>query len=207
MGYHHITSGHLDVLKEIGNIGAGHAATSLSFLLDKKIDMKVPAVDMVSFDEMTELAGGAETIVVGIFLRIQGEVTGNMFFLLPLEQATRYVQIMLKDPSHTFQEPPYEDIALSAIQELGNIVSGAYLSSLSDFTGLSIQSSVPAVSVDMAGAMVGYGLLEISKVGDHALVIDTALNEEGTQGVKGNFYLILDPESFSIVFNSLGVDA
>ncbi|MGX1264622.1 chemotaxis protein CheC [Rossellomorea marisflavi] len=207
MEYNRITTKHLDVLKEIGNIGAGHAATSLSFLLDKKIDMKVPAVDMVSFDEMTELAGGAETIVVGIFLRVQGEVTGNMFFLLPLEQATRYVQIMLKDPSQTFYEPPYEDIALSAIQELGNIVSGAYLSSLSDFTGLTIHSSVPAVSVDMAGAMVGYGLIEISKVGDHALVIDTALNEEGTQGIKGNFYLILDPESFSTVFNSLGVDA
>ncbi|KZE49833.1 chemotaxis protein CheC [Rossellomorea marisflavi] len=207
MEYNNITTGHLDVLKEIGNIGAGHAATSLSSLLDKKIDMKVPAVDMVSFDEMTELAGGAETIVVGIFLRIQGEVTGNMFFLLPLEQATRYVQIMLKDPSYTFQKPPYEDIALSAIQELGNIVAGAYLSSLSDFTGLSIHPSVPAVSVDMAGAMVGYGLLEISRVGDHALVIDTALNEEGSKGIKGNFYLILDPESFSIVFNSLGVDA
>lgn len=207
MEYNNITTGHLDVLKEIGNIGAGHAATSLSSLLDKKIDMKVPAVDMVSFDEMTELAGGAETIVVGIFLRIQGEVTGNMFFLLPLEQATRYVQIMLKDPSYTFHKPPYEDIALSAIQELGNIVAGAYLSSLSDFTGLSIHPSVPAVSVDMAGAMVGYGLLEISRVGDHALVIDTALNEEGTKGIKGNFYLILDPESFSIVFNSLGVDA
>lgn len=207
MEYNNITTGHLDVLKEIGNIGAGHAATSLSSLLDKKIDMKVPAVDMVSFDEMTELAGGAETIVVGIFLRIQGEVTGNMFFLLPLEQATRYVQIMLKAPSYTFHKPPYEDIALSAIQELGNIVAGAYLSSLSDFTGLSIHPSVPAVSVDMAGAMVGYGLLEISRVGDHALVIDTALNEEGTKGIKGNFYLILDPESFSIVFNSLGVDA
>lgn len=60
-----ITSFHLDVLKEIGNIGAAHAATALSDLLGKKIDMKVPKVEMVPFHEMMELAGGSETVVVG----------------------------------------------------------------------------------------------------------------------------------------------
>ena len=76
---------HLDVLKEVGNIGAAHAATSLSQLLDRKIDMHVPNVKLVSFDEMFDLAGGAETIVAGIFLRIEGDLSGSMFFVLPLD--------------------------------------------------------------------------------------------------------------------------
>ncbi len=79
-----ITDMHLDVLKEVGNIGAAHAATSLSQLLNRKIDMHVPNVKLVSFDEMFDLAGGAETIVAGIFLRIEGDLSGSMFFVLPV---------------------------------------------------------------------------------------------------------------------------
>ena len=85
-----ITDMHLDVLKEIGNIGAAHAATSLSQLLDRKIDMYVPNVELVSFDEMFDLAGGAETIVAGIFLRIEGDFSGSMFFVLPLESCKSF---------------------------------------------------------------------------------------------------------------------
>ena len=80
-----ITDMHLDVLKEIGNIGAAHAATSLSQLLDRKIDMHVPNVELVSFDEMFDLAGGAEEVVAGIFLRIEGDLSGSMFFVLSIE--------------------------------------------------------------------------------------------------------------------------
>ncbi|MCM3637854.1 chemotaxis protein CheC [Sporosarcina luteola] len=84
-----ITDMHLDVLKEIGNIGAAHAATSLSQLLGRKIEMHVPKVSLVSFDEMFELAGGAERIVAGIYLRIQGDLSGSMFFVLPIDSANR----------------------------------------------------------------------------------------------------------------------
>lgn len=77
--YNRITSLHLDVLKEIGNIGAAHAATALSGLLNTKIDMRVPKVQMVSFDEMMEFAGGAESVVAGIYLRIEGDAKGECF--------------------------------------------------------------------------------------------------------------------------------
>ncbi len=92
-----ITSLHLDVLKEIGNIGAAHAATSLSDLLGKKIDMRVPNVEMVNFTDMMELAGGSETVVVGIYLRIEGDVEGSMFFILPIEQASRFIKRLIHD--------------------------------------------------------------------------------------------------------------
>lgn len=210
MGYNkRISTIHLDILKEIGNIGAGHAATALSTLLDKKIDMKVPSVKVVSFDEMMEMAGGPDNVVVSVFLRIEGDAPGSMFFLLPLEQASRFIRTMLKDDSFSFDHPPYSELGLSAMQELGNILSGSYLSSLSDFTQLHLWPSVPALSIDMAGAIIGFGLLEISQVSDYAIVIDTALKEddvEDSESVKGHFFLLPDPQSFENIFQALGVE-
>lgn len=208
MGYiNDIDSIKLDVLREIGNIGAGHAATSLSKLLNKKIDMKVPDVQIVTFDEMMEMAGGADNIVAGVFLRIEGDVPGSMFFILPLEQATKFVQDMIGDTSVNFALP-YDELSVSALQELGNILSGSYLSSLSDFTQLSLYPSVPALAIDMVGAIVTYGLVEHSQVSDYAIVINTELNGEDiklSDTVNGHFFLLPDPDSFSTLFQSLGV--
>ncbi|MBS4189253.1 chemotaxis protein CheC [Bacillus sp. FJAT-49705] len=204
----HISSMHLDILKEIGNIGAGHAATALSKLLNKKIDMKVPDVRVVSFDEMMNMMGGADNVVAGVFLRIEGDAPGNMFFVLPVEQATHFIQEMIGDESFSLELPPYNEIGISAFQELGNILSGSYLSSLSDFTNLSLYPSVPALSIDMAGAIISFGLIELSQVSDYAIVIDTALtDDEGIdlESVKGHFFLLPDPESFETIFTSLGV--
>ncbi|MFE8699098.1 chemotaxis protein CheC [Cytobacillus sp. FJAT-54145] len=202
------TSMHLDVLKEVGNIGAGNAVTALSKLLNKKVDMKVPNVRVVSFDEMMEMAGGAENIVASVFLRIEGDAPGSMFFVLPLQQATTFIQQMIGDTSFNFENPPYNELAISALQELGNILSGSYLASLSDLTKLSLYPSVPALSIDMVGAIISFGLIELSQVSDYAIVIDTALNEDNegiSESVKGHFFLLPDPDSFDIIFKSLGV--
>lgn len=198
---------HLDILREIGNIGAGNAATSLSTLLNKKIDMKVPNVRIVSFDEMMDLAGGPETVVAGVFLRIEGDAPGSIFFILPLPQASFFIHQMTEESDFSFERPPYSEIAMSALQELGNILSGSYLSALSDFTRLNLYPSVPALSIDMAGATLGYGLIELSQVSDYAIVIDTALSEDGSDAnsVNGHFFLLPDPDSFQIIFASLGV--
>lgn len=203
-----INSLHLDILREIGNIGAGNAATALSKLLNKKIDMKVPNVEIVSFDEMMDMAGGSDNIAAGVFLRIEGDAPGSMFFMLPLEQATNFIRDMIGDETVQLAEPPYEELALSALQELGNILSGSYLSALSDFTNLSLYPSVPALAIDMVGAIVSYGLIELSQVSDYAIVINTALNEDEksiSETVKGHFFLLPDPDSFHTLFESLGV--
>ncbi|XJZ28520.1 chemotaxis protein CheC [Bacillota bacterium Lsc_1132] len=206
----HFTSLHLDLLREIGNIGAGNSATALSKLLNKKIEMKVPNVEIVSFDEMVEMAGGAENVVASVFLRIEGEAPGSMFFVLPLTQATHFIQQMIGDTQFSFEAPPYNEMALSALQELGNILSGSYLTALSDFTHLTLYPSVPALGIDMVGAIISFGLIEYSRVCDYAIVIDTALNEEDAlvpECVRGHFFLLPDPDSFSILFNALGVAA
>lgn len=203
-----ITSMHLDVLKEIGNIGAAHAATALSDLLNKKIDMRVPKVEMVTFNDMMELAGGSETVVVGIFLRIEGEAEGSMFFVLPIEQANRFIRRLIYDETFDFNYPPVSEIGLSAMQEMGNILSGSYLSALSDFTGLKIYPTVPGLSVDMFGAIISTGLIELSQVGDTVIVINTSIFEEDyseEEAVRGHFFLLPDPDSFESLFKALGV--
>ena len=203
-----ITSLHLDVLKEIGNIGAAHAATALSDLLNKKIDMRVPKVEMVSFNDMMELVGGSEHVVVGIFLRIEGDVEGSMFFVLPIEQGNRFIRRLIHDESFDFANPPVQELGLSAMQEMGNILSGSYLSALSDFTGLKIYPTVPGLSVDMFGAIISIGLIELSHISDHVIVINTTIlddEQEDAESVSGHFFLLPDPDSFDAIFRALGV--
>ncbi|WP_027408707.1 chemotaxis protein CheC [Anoxybacteroides tepidamans] len=203
----HLNADHIDILREIGNIGAGNAATALSQLLNKKIEMNVPSVQIVSFDEMMDLVGGAEQVVAAVFLRIEGEAPGNMFFVLSLSQAERFVKQMTGEHGFSFSSQQSE-LGLSALQELGNILAGSYLSALADFTHLKLYPSVPALTVDMIGAILQYGLLELSRVGDYAIVIDTAVHEEQEpqDSVNGHFFLLPDPDSFAPIFRSLGVE-
>ncbi|MNV90376.1 CheY-P phosphatase CheC [compost metagenome] len=96
------------------------------------------------------------------------------------------------------------EMELSALSEIGNILAGSYLSSLADFTSLSMYPTVPALAMDMAGAILSYGLLQFGQMGDDALLIDTTFFE-GKNEIEGQFFLIPDPESFPKIFKSLGV--
>ncbi|HHY74647.1 MAG TPA: chemotaxis protein CheC [Bacillus bacterium] len=204
----HIRSHHLDILKEVGNIGAGNAATALSKILGKKIDMNVPNVRIVSFDEMMDLVGGSEKVIASVFLRIEGDAPGSIYFMLPLEQARKYIKQMTGEENFSFENPPYSELSVSALQELGNILSGSYLSALSDFTKLDFYPSVPALGIDMVGAILSYGLMEVSQESDFVIVIDTAVSEDDDfthASVRGHFFLLLDPGSFEKIFSALGV--
>ncbi|SFM30227.1 chemotaxis protein CheC [Salibacterium qingdaonense] len=204
----HIQPVHLDVLQEAGNIGAGNAATALSQLLNKKIDLHVPSVRMVDFQAMQAIAGGEEEVVAAAFLRITGEAPGSMFFILQKEEAEELAYTLTGKKVNIIDDS-FDELAASALRELGNILAGAYLSALADFTGLSMQPSVPSLAVDMAGAVISEGLLEVSTKGDHAIVIDTEMEEAGnnnTDAVTGQFFLLPDPDAFEKIFKSLGVE-
>ncbi|MBO8170995.1 MAG: chemotaxis protein CheC [Bacillaceae bacterium] len=191
-----------DVLKEVGNIGAGNAATALSQLINKEIDMKVPQVSVLPITEIAGEVGGADALVVAVFLRILGDVPGYMFFVLNEQSARNLVKQMTGVQSEP--DDVFSDMEISALNEVGNILSGSYLSSMADLTGLNMQPSVPAIAIDMAGAILSYGLVEISQSGDYALMIDTSffgLEEE----VTGHFFLLPDPDSFEKLFSALGV--
>ncbi|WP_028611015.1 chemotaxis protein CheC [Paenibacillus harenae] len=192
----------LDVLKEVGNIGAGNAATALSRLLDKPVDMAVPKVSLLPFEEVADRVGGSEQIVIAVYLRVEGEAPGNMFFIIEEESGKRILRQLLS--MYTEEPNGYSEMELSALCEIGNILAGSYLSSLADFTHLAMAPSVPAIAVDMAGAILSYGLMQYGEMGDSALLIETTFLEDH-QSLEGHFFLIPDPESFDKIFRSLGV--
>ncbi|WP_040948695.1 chemotaxis protein CheC [Gorillibacterium massiliense] len=192
----------LDVLKEVGNIGAGHAATALSRLLEKPVDMQVPQVKLVPFEEIADSVGGPENVVLAVFLRVEGDTPGNMFFILPLDSAKKLLYKfagLIPTGGDGFSE-----LELSAMNEIGNILAGSYLSSLADLTHLQMVPTVPSLAVDMAGAILSYGLLQFGHMGDQALFIDTKFLQNG-DAVEGHFFFIPDPESFNRIFVALGV--
>lgn len=191
-----------DVLREIGNIGAGNATTALSQLINAKIEMKVPKVEMLEFKEISEILGGAERLVAGILITLQGQAEGMMMFVLDQDSAHHLVNILLGKSVDNFDD--FTDMELSALNEIGNIIAGAYLSSLSALTNLTITSSVPYMAIDMAGAILSVPAIEFGKIGDKALLIQSQFGEED-QYINGYFILIPTLESYNLILSSLGL--
>lgn len=203
-----LTSYQLDVLKEVGNIGSGNAATALSKLLGTKVVMTTPSVRVISFEETLALVGGPEKLVVSVFLRIQGEAPGSMFFILPPVQAEKFVHQITGNTDFSLDGKYNRELGFSVLQETGNILSGSYLSALADLTELDMHASVPSLNIDMAGAILAEGLMEVSTTGDYATIIDTLIEEvsEDNQIIQGHFFLLPDSTSFTSIFSALGVE-
>lgn len=197
----------LDLLKEIGNIGAGNAATSMSQLINKRVDMQVPSVKIVEFDEVMEIIGGPEKLIVAIMFHIEGDTPGTVYFILSEEEAEQLVSRMMPGQDGSlFNGTDPNPFVVSILQEAGNILTGSYLTALSDFLKLDMQPSVPYFSFDMAGAILSAGLVELSQVTDLAIIIDTKINDnEVENGITGQFFFMPEPESLSKIFNSLGI--
>ena len=124
-----------DVLREIGNIGAGNAATALATMLGTKVDMTVPKVELVDFSDMGETLGGEEQIMAGIYLQISGDITGSIMFLLEEKSAHELVAHLMGTGDASFEEgQPFTEMEQSALSEIGNIIVGSYLNSLSRLT-------------------------------------------------------------------------
>lgn len=192
-----------DVLKEIGNIGAGNATTALSKLLNAKVDMKVPKIELLEFKDLSDLIGGAENIVVGILLTLEGSIDGMIMFILEKESAHKIVNMLMAGMEGGGGEE-FSEIELSALQEIGNIIAGAYLSSLSSLTSLTITSSVPYMAIDMAGAILSVPAIEFGKISDKALLIETEFGDKAA-AVNGYFILIPTLESYNAILTSLGL--
>lgn len=192
-----------DVLKELGNIGAGNATTALAKLINAKIDMKVPKVELLGFSDIAKVMGSEETVMVGILLMLEGDVNGMMMFLLEVESARNLVGKLMGIETNSDDEgKEFDSIQLSALNEIGNIITGAYLSALSDLTRLKIISSVPSLQIDMA-AILSIPAIEFSKIGDKVLLIETRFDDE--TAIDGYFILIPELESYDVILNSLGV--
>ncbi|MCR5793219.1 MAG: chemotaxis protein CheC [Lachnospiraceae bacterium] len=200
--YESIDTVEYDVLREIGNIGAGNATTALSQMLNIKIDMKVPNVDLLNFQELPNMFGGPENLIVGILLTLEGDIDGMMMFMLEKNSAHHIVNVLMGRSLTSVDE--FTDMDKSAMNEIGNIIAGAYLSSVSMLTNMQITSSVPYMAIDMAGAILSVPAIEFGKVGDKALVIKTQITENDVE-IDGYFVLIPTIEGYKKIMTSLGL--
>ena len=192
----------LDALREIGNVGAGNSATALSQIINHRIDMNVPEVSIVPLGDVPDLVGGPDTVVVGVFLRVYGSAPGNILFLLPRESAFLLVDMIMGKQRGSTQTLDFMDE--SALMEIGNILAGAYLNALFNLTQLSLLPSIPALAMDMAGAILSVVLIQLGQMGDHALVIETEFKTD-EEGIKGHFFLVPDPGSLDTMLTAVGV--
>lgn len=189
-----------DVLKEIGNIGAGNATTALAQMLQCKVDMKVPQVKLLSFSDVGILMGGEEQVMAGIYLLVEGDIRGSIMFLLEYHSARNLVAKLM---GMQCEGDEFTEMEMSALKEIGNIITGAYLNSLSTLTGLTIYPSVPDLSIDMAGAILSVPAIEFGTLRDKLLLIQTQFTDEIE--LDGYFILIPDMESYDKILNSLGM--
>ncbi len=192
---------YFDVLKELGNIGAGNAASSLAQMLQTKVDMKVPRVELLDFSELGEAMGGEEQIMAGIYLLVQGDITGSIMFLL--EERSAHTLVAKLMGTSAGDHAGFDEMESSALKEIGNIITGAYLNSLSAITNLTITESIPSLAVDMAGAILSVPAIEFGMVGDKMLLIQTSFTDD--EELNGYFILVPDLPSYSKLLQALGV--
>ncbi|MFW5971997.1 MAG: chemotaxis protein CheC [Bacillota bacterium] len=195
-----LTDIHRDALKEIGNIGAGNAATAFAQFLDTKIDMTAPSVSIVPMAEVPEVTGGIERKVVGVLLKVMGEAPSTILLVLS-ESSVEHLLKMVSFKNVDINN--IDEVEISAMKEIGNILSGSYLNAINQMTNLTLVQSVPAFAYDMAGAILSSSMISLSSESDYALMIETQFMNDGKE-IEAYFFLMPYPGSLEKILNSLG---
>ncbi|MDO4303092.1 MAG: chemotaxis protein CheC [Bacillota bacterium] len=202
-----LTNQYFDVLKELGNIGAGNATTALAQMINCKVDMSVPQVRLLEFKELGEIVGGEDQIMVGIYLQVEGDIEGSIMFILSKSAAAHLVNKlmcgMLGIDEESADDYQFGEMECSAIKEVGNIITGAYLNALSGLTNMKIYPSIPQLGIDMAGALLSVPAIEFGVLGDKILLIQTKFSDDVE--LDGYFILLPDMNSYEKILTSLGV--
>ena len=192
----------LDAIREVGNIGAAHAATVLSQLLNRKVSMTVPQVNILPLAEACDFVGGQEEPMVGIYLRVFGGAPSKILYLFPEDKALFLAGLLIDEPEKC--RNLLGEMEISALKEIGNILTGAYVYAFSTFTGINMLSSVPALAFDMVGAILNTILADLGEMGDYAVLIETKLTACDSS-IDGHFFLIPDPGALTTILEALGV--
>ena len=202
--FDNVNSMYFDVLKELGNIGAGNATTAIATMLNLTIDMKVPKVELKAVEDLGSAICPEEETIVGIFLEVQNDISGSMMFLLKLDSAHYLVNRLMGGMNMSeSQTGEFSEMELSAMKEIGNIIAGSYLSALSTMTNLVITPSIPYIAVDMAAAILSVPAIQFGQFGDNALLIETEFGDDVM--MEGYFILLPDEDSYDKILESLGI--
>ncbi|MCH5332332.1 MAG: chemotaxis protein CheC [Agathobacter sp.] len=192
---------YLDILREIGNIGAGNATTALAGMLNQTIQMNVPKVQLMEASQLSSAICPEEEVIVGVFLEVTMDITGSMMFLMRMDSAHYLVnKLMGRDPEC---RDDFTEMDMSAIKEIGNIITASYLTALSGMTNLKIAPSIPHVAIDMAGAILSVPAIQFGQFGNNALMIQTEFGDDVS--IDGYFILMPEEDSYEIILSSLGI--
>ena len=188
----------LDVLKEIGNIGSGNAATALSQLLGRSIDMQVPQVRLMDVADAIESLGSPDKLVVGILIRLKGDADGMIMFLLEEAFAKTIVTGIMGERSFSLYD-------ISVLSEIGNIMGGSYVNAIANLSGMVIDMSVPALTTDMLGAIMTVPATELSEAYERVLMISEQFLIDSVE-IQSDMLLIPTVESLRTLLGKLGVE-
>jgi chemotaxis protein CheC len=191
----------LDALREVSNMGAGHAATALSQMTNTRIMIKVPRLQVVPLEEVPEVVGNPDQVVAAVLMHMLGDLTGRTLLIFPRNAAMRLAEILLHREPGSAQV--FGELEQSAIKEAGNILSAAYMNALSDFMGLMLLPSVPSLVIDLLGAVLMTAYTNFGHERDVVFCIQTEFAMDGDQTVEGQFLLLPDLESLQIILRSI----
>ena len=202
--YEDLTPMHLDVLQEIGNIGSGNASAALSNLISKNVEIEMPRVEIVGFQEAIDQSGGAERVVAGVLSRMVGNIEGMILLLIDRNFINTVIGSFLERQVVNLLNLQEEEI--SALSEVGNIMGGAYVSAIGQLTGIDAALKSPVFQVDMMGALMSVPIVEFGEVGDKILYIDKKLRIDG-QDMNAKLLMIPTIGSLEKMMKKLGLDS
>jgi chemotaxis protein CheC len=194
----------LDALREVANIGAGHAATALSQMTGNTIMISVPTINIARLEDVPPQISGPEEPVAAVLMNMLGDLTGRTLLVFPRPTAIRLSELMLRRPARADGE--LGELEQSAIKEAGNILSGAYLNALSDFMGLMLLPSPPSLAIDMSSAVLTTAYLQFGTDRDYVFCVESEFHmQELAEKLRGFFLLLPDVASLHAILRAVRV--
>jgi chemotaxis protein CheC len=192
----------IDALREVANIGAGHAATALSQMTGSTIMISVPTINIARLEEVPPQISGPEEPVAAVLMHMMGDLTGRTLLVFPQPTALRLSELMLRRPQGSAKE--LGELEQSAIKEAGNILSGAYMNALSDFMGLMLLPSPPSLAVDMSSAVLSTAYLQFGTDRDYVFCVESEFfMQELNESLRGFFLLLPDVASLHAILRAV----
>lgn len=200
--YEDLNDMQIDVLREVGNIGSGNATTALSSMVGKMIDIEVPKVEVLDFNDAIEAVGGPEKVIAGVLIRINGDIDGMIMFLFEQNLISLIEQTFFGEaPESIFS---LNEAQMSALTEMGNIMAGSYVNAISQLAGMTIDVEVPVMTIDMLGAIMSVPAVEMGEMGDKLLFIDNNMIIDKTS-IQSKMLLLPTIDSLDNLLGKLGV--
>jgi chemotaxis protein CheC len=192
----------LDAIREVANIGAGHAATALSGMTNRKIMITVPRVYVRPLEDACDLVGAPDSVVAAVLMHMMGDLTGRAMVLFPERSAHTLCDFLFRRPMGG--TTVLGEMEQSGLKEAGNILASAYLNALSDFMGMMLIPSVPSLVIDLSGAVLTTAHLNFGRDRDYAFCVETAFRIDGTtEPLGGHFLLLPDLASLRSIFDAI----